>query len=284
MHQAMGAGREVVHLLAVAKTIYLRTMFKTAMNISNFYTGTSGLLLPVPNKEFYPEEFKSKSRLCYYGSLFNSIEVNSTFYKLPLASTVSRWNTETPDDFKFTFKLWREVTHCKGLDFQTEHIQQFFDRVDGAGAKKGSILIQFPGSIKPVHVRELEQLLMQVRQADPEQAWKVAVEFRHQSWYQTDTYDMLDALDMGLVLHDKLIEGAAFIDSSTGFVYIRFHGPEGNYRGSYEDQFLYEYSSYIRDWLNDGKIVYTYFNNTMGSAIQNLETLRNYVAQDQGED
>jgi uncharacterized protein YecE (DUF72 family) len=247
------------------------------MNIPNLYTGTSGLLLPVPNKEFYPEEFKSRSRLCYYGSLFNSIEINSSFYKVPLASTVSRWATETPDDFRFTFKLWREITHCKGLNFQAEHIQHFFERIAGAGDKKGSLLIQFPGSIKPVHVRELEQLLMQVRTADPLQTWKIAVEFRHQSWYQADTYDMLDSLDMGLVLHDKLSEGAAFIDSAKDFIYVRFHGPEGNYRGSYEDQFLSEYASYVSDWLTDGKVVYMYFNNTMGSAIQNLETLRNYV-------
>lgn len=250
------------------------------MNESNFYTGTSGLLLPVPNKEFYPEEFKSKSRLCYYGSLFNSIEINSSFYKVPMASTVAKWAADTPEDFKFTFKLWREITHSKGLAFQSEHIRHFFETIDSAGDKKGSLLIQFPGSIKPVHMRELEQLLLQVRQADPEQAWKTAVEFRHQSWYQTDTYDMLDALDMGLVLHDKLREGTALTESARDFVYLRFHGPGGNYRGSYEDQFLAEYASYIREWLEDGRIVYVYFNNTMGSAIHNLETLRQYVTAD----
>jgi uncharacterized protein YecE (DUF72 family) len=247
------------------------------MNTPNFYTGTSGLLLPVPNKEFYPEEFKSKSRLCYYGSLFNSIEINSSFYKVPMASTVAKWAADTPDDFKFTFKLWRDITHNKGLVYQAEHIHHFFERIAAAGDKKGSLLIQFPGSIKPVHARELEQLLLQVRQADPEQTWKVAVEFRHQTWYQTDTYDMLDALDMGLVLHDKLSEGAAFTDAAKDFIYVRFHGPGGNYRGSYEDEFLYEYASYVRDWLADGKVVYVYFNNTMGSAIQNLQALRNYV-------
>jgi uncharacterized protein YecE (DUF72 family) len=248
------------------------------MDTPNFYTGTSGLLLPVRNKEFYPEEFKSKSRLYYYGSLFNSIEINSSFYKVPMASTVAKWAADTPDDFRFTFKLWREITHNKGLTYQAEHIHHFFERIATAGNKKGSLLIQFPGSIKPVHMRELEQMLIQVRQADSEQEWKVAVEFRHQTWYQTDTYDMLDELEMGLVLHDKLSEGAAFRDAESDFIYVRFHGPGGNYRGSYEDQFLYEYASYVREWLADGKVVYVYFNNTMGSAIQNLEALRNYVA------
>jgi uncharacterized protein YecE (DUF72 family) len=247
------------------------------MNTPNFYTGTSGLLLPVPNKEFYPEEFKNRSRLCYYGSLFNSIEINSSFYKVPMASTVAKWAADTPDDFKFTFKLWREITHGKGLQYQAAHIQHFFERIEAAGDKKGSLLVQFPGSIKPVLMRELEQLLIQIRQADPDQAWKVAVEFRHQSWYQTDTYDMMEALNMGLVLHDKLSEGTSLNDASTDFIYLRFHGPGGNYRGSYEDQFLYEYASYVREWLADGKVVFVYFNNTMGNAIQNLEALRQYV-------
>ena len=94
------------------------------------------------------------------------------------------------------------------------------ERIAGAGAKKGCLLVQFPGSIKPVLMHELEQLLMQIRLSDPENTWKVAVEFRHQSWYQEDTYEMLDSLDMGLVLHDKLQEGAAFIDSATDFVYV----------------------------------------------------------------
>ncbi len=246
--------------------------------MSNFYTGTSGLLLPVPNKEFYPEAFKSKSRLCYYGSLFNSIEINSSFYKVPMATTVAKWAADTPEDFKFTFKLWKMITHGKGLEFQADHIPLFFERIAAAGDKKGSLLVQFPGSIKPVHLRELEQLLIQIRAADAPRDWKVAVEFRHQSWYQTDTYDMLDALDMGLVLHDKLTEGTSLLESDSDFIYVRFHGLGGNYRGSYEDQFLYEYAFYVREWLEDGKTVYVYFNNTMGSAIQNLETLRKYVA------
>lgn len=247
------------------------------MEISNFYTGTSGLLLPVRNKEFYPEAFKSKSRLCYYGSLFNSIEINSSFYKVPMASTVARWAGDTPEDFKFTFKLWRDITHNKGLTFQAEHIHLFFERIALVGDKKGSLLVQFPGSIKLLHMRELEQLLLQVRAADPEKSWDVAIEFRDQSWYQSDTFDMLEAWEMGMVLHDKLTEGTALDDSASDFIYVRFHGPGGNYRGSYDDQFLYEYASYVGDWLEDGKRVYVYFNNTMGSAIQNLETLRGYV-------
>ncbi|MNU04703.1 hypothetical protein D3C72_2492280 [compost metagenome] len=58
---------------------------------------------------------------------------------------------------------------------------------------------------------------------------------------------------------------------------MRFHGPEGNYKGSYEDSFLQEYSFYIKDWLDEGKEVYVYFNNTVGAALDNLTTLSAYV-------
>ncbi len=244
----------------------------------DFFTGTSGLLLPVPNKECYPEAFKSKSRLRYYSSLFNSIEINSSFYKPPLATTVSKWAADTPVDFKFTFKLWRNISHNKGLAYSEQDISLFMERIAGAGEKKGCLLVQFPGSIKLAYLREMEQLLLKLKAANMEiKPWKVSVEFRDASWYQPDTYDLLETLNIGMVLHDKLRGEAMLQEVAADFVYLRFHGPNGSYRGSYEDHFLYEYASYVREWLSEGKQVYAYFNNTMGNAIQNLESLRNYI-------
>lgn len=249
------------------------------MNNGGYYSGTSGLLLPVPNKEFYPEDFKAKSRLCYYGSLFNSIEVNSSFYKVPMKATVARWATEIPLDFKFTFKLWKGITHNKGLVFQKDEVFDFMDRISAVGEKKGCLLVQFPGSIKIVHSREVLNLLSCIRLADPEGGWKVAVEFRDLSWYRDETYDMLSQFQMGLALHDKLVSGGQLAATDLEYVYVRFHGPGGDYKGSYDDNFLYEYASYIKEWVAEGKIVYAYFNNTMGDAILNLKTLRSYVAE-----
>lgn len=242
-----------------------------------YYSGTSGLLLPVPNKEFYPAAFQRKSRLSYYGSLFNTIEINSSFYKVPLAGTVARWAMDTPEDFRFTFKLFREITHNKDLLFHSAAVAQFMERIGTVGNKKACLLLQFPASIRFVNIRQLITLLDCIRKADAQRSWKVAVEFRHQSWYQPETYDLLENYRMSLVLHDKLQEGGYFQDSSCDFVYVRFHGPGGDYRGSYQDDFLYEYASYIRNWIAEGKQVFTYFNNTMGNAIENLRSLRAYV-------
>jgi uncharacterized protein YecE (DUF72 family) len=247
------------------------------MKKGNYYTGTSGLLLPVPNKEFYPEEFKDKSRLCYYGSLFNSLEINSSFYKVPMASTIARWATEVPDNFKFTFKLFREITHNKELVFDPDAVYDFMNRIHAVETKKGCLLIQFPGSIKPVYLKAVEQLIRTVIDADPGRSWKIAMEFRHSTWYIQDTYDMLAHHQVGLVLHDMLREGFMMMDLPNPFVYLRFHGPDRDYKGSYDSDFLYEYASYIREWLTEGKEVYGYFNNTIGRALENARELRSYV-------
>ena len=245
---------------------------------SNYYTGTSGLLLPVPNKAFYPEEFKEKSRLHYYGSLFNSIEINSSFYKMPMAATVAKWAAEVPNDFKFTFKLSKEITHAKALAFDMDFLNEFMRRISAVHLKKGTLLVQFPGSIKTVYRPEVERLLSALQNVMVEDPWPVAIEFRQQHWYQEETYELLKAYGMGLVLHDKLAEGGMVTEVDTDFIYLRFHGPSGNYRGSYSDDFLHEYATYIREWLAQGKVVYSYFNNTMGRAIENLQTLRQLIS------
>lgn len=245
--------------------------------IDNYFSGTSGLLLPVPNKLHYPEAFKDKSRLCYYGSLMNSIEVNSSFYKIPMGTTVRKWSQEVPADFKFTFKLWKEITHQKGLVFNPDAVRLFMETIAQAGDKKGCLLVQFPPSVKMGNFKQLEQLLRQIRENDADFSWKTAVEFRHPSLYNQDAYDLLDNYQMGLVIHDKPPAHTPLSDAELDFIYLRFHGPDGNYRGSYGDDVLYEYAGYIKEWLSLGKTVFVYFNNTMGDAILNLETLKGYV-------
>ena len=92
-----------------------------------------------------------------------------------------------------------------------------------------------------------------------------------------DTYELLNIHRAGLVIHDIPKSTTPLIDYLSDFIYVRFHGPTGNYRDSYSEQFLAEYSFYIKEWLEDGKTVYTYFNNTMGEAFTNLQRLNNFV-------
>jgi uncharacterized protein YecE (DUF72 family) len=245
--------------------------------IPNFYSGLSGLQLPIP-KYKYPEEYKDSSRLTYYASLFNSIEINSSFYKLPLQRTVSNWVNQVPSDFKFTFKLWREITHCKGLEFNEDHIEQFFNVIGMAASKQGAVLIQFPPSLGITNIHQLDHLLRAVIRINEEHKWDIAIEFRNKSWYQDDTYDLLTQYGCSMVIQDIPRSATPLIDhSQEKAIYVRFHGPTGNYRDSYSESFLAEYATYIKEWISDGKTVYAYFNNTMGDAYNNLRSLSRFV-------
>jgi uncharacterized protein YecE (DUF72 family) len=243
----------------------------------NFYSGLSGLQLPIPKYQ-YPQEFQLTSRLTYYASLFNSIEINSCFYKIPMKATVARWCSSVNDGFRFTFKLFKDVTHCKNLNFSEADIAAFLRAVSGSGLKKGLLLVQFPPSLTSGNIHQLEKLLAGIKSADPENEWTIATEFRDRSWYHDDVYDLLNVYRTALVRQDipkSATPFTALVESST--IYVRFHGPTGNYRGSYSDVFLMEYAEYVKEWLREGKTVYVYFNNTAGDAYNNLVTFNKLV-------
>lgn len=242
-----------------------------------YYSGTSGLLLPVKNKLFYPDEFKEKSRLHFYSSMMNSIEINSSFYKVPLATTVSKWANDVPDGFKFTFKLFKGITHHTGLAFDSEMIKHFIAVIDQVGDKKGALLVQFPPGARISQFGQLALLIQTMREADRDGSWDIAIEFRHVSWYKNEVYQLLEDNGIGMVIQDKPPAVTPILDFKVDFIYLRFHGPQGNYRGSYDDAVLVEYAEYIHQWISEGKRVYAYFNNTMGSAITNLFALKDLL-------
>lgn len=248
---------------------------------TKFYGGTSGLQLPMPKRDF-PPEYADKSRIYFCSTIVNSIEINSSFYKVPLASTVKKWSEDVCGDFKFTFKLWRDITHNKGLEFKAEDVQKFMSVIDTAGSRKGCLLVQFPPSLTASYKNQLKNLLSVITEYNQDK-WPIALEFRHRSWYKDDIYQFIEAYNASLVIHDMPASTTPLELFNDDFVYLRFHGPGGKYRGSYNDDFLSEYASYINDWLNEGKVVYAYFNNTMGSALQNLLTLQSYINIDKPE-
>jgi uncharacterized protein YecE (DUF72 family) len=242
----------------------------------SFYAGTSGLVLPMP-RYLFPPEFQEKSRLEYYASVFNSIEINSSFYKVPQAATVARWASSVPDTFTFTYKLWREITHVKELDFHRADVLNFMKVIEFAGERKGCLLVQFPPKLTIQHIGRLVHLLETIRAADPENKWKTAVEFRNASWYHKDVYTILKKLKMVVVKHDIRASFTPELPSDLSFAYYRFHGPEGNYRGSYTEDVLHEHAGYIKELIKKKKTVFVYFNNTAGDALKNLETLKNFI-------
>jgi uncharacterized protein YecE (DUF72 family) len=241
-----------------------------------FYSGTSGLNLPV-SRSHYPPEFQGKSRLQYYASLFNSLEVNSIFYKLPRNSTVVNWAESVPDNFRFTFKVSKTITHVKGLQFSVKDVNDFIDTVENIGDKKGCLLAQFPPSLQIEKLDQLQRLLETLGEATYNSDWKLAIEFRDSSWYEREVYELLEEYNAAMVIQD-IPKSATPLNHVRGdFVYLRFHGPEPRYRGDYSDEFLKQYARNINKWINEKKTVYAYFNNTVGAAVKNLQTLNRHV-------
>ncbi|MGE5943965.1 MAG: DUF72 domain-containing protein [Flavobacteriales bacterium] len=239
------------------------------------YSGISGLQLPIPKYSF-PPPYENASRLTYYASFFNSIEINSSFYKIPRPATIAKWGTLVPEDFRFTFKLWQGITHAKDFNFNEADVDAFFKSINAVMEKKGCLLIQFPPSIGKPYTIQLNKLLSYIKEVDVAQDWKVAVEFRNKSWYHQDVYDVLNFHKAALVIHDMPKSATPFLNHSSDVIYIRFHGPTGNYSGNYSEDFLKEYATYLNDWVEDGKAVYSYFNNTIGEAFNNLKALNYY--------
>ena len=120
----------------------------------------------------------------------------------------------------------------------------------------------------------LQQLLERIKQSDPQQDWNLAVEFRNRTWYTPEIENLLSQFQTTRVLHDM---PASKIMETTGdlpFVYLRFHGPEGDYKGGYAQAFLAGWADRIAGWLCEEKDVYVYFNNTIGDALADLSQLQ----------
>ena len=130
------------------------------MNVRGvFRSGTSGLVFLEKNKKEFPTAFQDKHRLTYYASLFNSIEINSSFYKIPRCRTYANWSEMVPDEFQFTIKLWKGITHRVNSDFSADELEKFMSAINCLNHLKGCLLIQFPGgftfpSDKFIHILE----------------------------------------------------------------------------------------------------------------------------------
>lgn len=238
--------------------------------MQHFFSGTSNLVLPVPNKTFFPEEYRQRTRLTYYASLFNSVEINASFYQMPRVQTIQKWSGEVPDNFAFSFKLHQSVTHAIPGQFNLEPVPAFMETIS-ATSKRGCVLVQLPPKFGPDPL-QLSKLLNILKPY----GWRIAVEFRQPNWYIEEVFELLNNFDTAMVFHDMPKSSSPIVTTAPN-IFLRFHGPEQGYRGSYSENYLQEYADYINEWLGEGKFVYAYFNNTLGAAVQNLQTLNHLV-------
>ncbi len=212
------------------------------------YVGTSGFIYKGWAGDFYPTDIPKYKYFEYYVKFFNSLELNSTFYRFPKISTIRSWKYKIKNDFKLSIKANRIITHTKKLNCDKNNLDEFLATVSILKDKLGVILFQLPPSLK-YNPQRLEDFVSKLK---PELSY--AIEFRNKSWYNDTTYDILNKSNIALVWHD--LNQEFNFTKTADFEYVRFHGYTGKYTGSYPDEILED----IVKRLSSNAFVY--FNNT----------------------
>jgi uncharacterized protein YecE (DUF72 family) len=215
---------------------------------------------------FYPERAAESSWLALYAEVFDTVEVNATFYRLPRKRTVAGWTARTPDEFLFAVKASRYLTHVKrlrDLPLGLARLEEPLAPLAAAG-KLGPVLWQLPASFR----RDDERLAGALARL-PE--GRHAFEFRHASWFHEDVYALLRAHGAALVVADrKGLPEAPWVDTA-GWSYVRLHHGRAGRRGNYSGAELERWA----ERLHGRSEAYVYFNNDWeGFAPENAATLR----------
>src|SRR5437762_3655428 len=198
---------------------------------ANTYIGTSGWNYRHWLGPFYPQRFPAAEMLKFYTQYFNTVELNNSFYHLPTVNAFKTWRATVPDNFRFAVKGSRFITHMKKLKAPKTSTRKFFTRVEKLEDKRGPILFQLPPHWR-VNVQRLATFLERLPAG-----YRYAFEFREPSWFADEVYDLLRKHNVALcVFHMSGYEAPMVITAN--FVYVRFHGAQSTYGGSYSDSQL----------------------------------------------
>lgn len=234
--------------------------------------GTSGWSYAHWREVFYPPKLPPRDYLAFYAAEFPTVEINSSFYHLPRETTVARWASTTPESFCFSVKASRYLTHQLRLRDCQEPLQTFLGVVAGLAAKLGPLLFQLPPGL-----HRDSALLAEFLDLLPSRL-RIAVEFRHKSWYEEEVFALLASRGVALCVHD--LHGCEVPPVVTApFAYVRLHGPARAYTGSYSSETLAAWAGTAVTWAAENRDVYVYFNNDIGGyAVQNARELQALVA------
>jgi len=230
--------------------------------------GTSGWYYEHWRDRFYPPDLPKSRWFQHYAAHFDTVELNNTFYHLPRPQTVERWRQLAPSGFIYAVKANRYITHIKKIKDVAQEIKRFFDVVGLFGNRLGPVLYQLPPSLH----KDLD-LLASFTKLLPKDSCTV-FEFRHDSWYERDTLELLARVGAAFCVHD--MPGRQSPREVTApIVYVRFHGSTGRYSGSYSDAELRRWAGWLRKQSKVCRALYAYFNNDVGGhAINNARQLR----------
>lgn len=231
--------------------------------------GTSGWHYKHWKGPFYPKDMKPGRFLGYYAERFSTAEINNSFYKLPEEKTLKQWKQTAGDDFTFSVKASRFITHMKKLKDPLETLPNFSNRVKLLGNNLGPVLYQLPPKWN-CNVERLKSFLKALENCP----YRAVFEFRDPSWFNEDVYRALSDHNAAFCIYD--MQGSQCPKEVTAdFAYIRLHGPGEKYQGQYRTQDLAGWAGAISTWSRAGKEIYCYFDNDdSGFAAQDALRLK----------
>ena len=217
------------------------------------YAGTSGWSYKNFQPGFYPEFAKSADWLEVYATKLPTVELNSSFYKLPSPVVIAKWRQAVPPEFRFSVKAWQRITHEKRLVDCGEELAAINMVMRAFGENLGVVLFQLPPSLEADN-KLLENFVLQL-----DGSGKYTFEFRHKSWFCESVMDILRKYNIALTLSHTGNWNVPLIRTAD-FVYVRLHGPHKAYEGVYDKEFI----SRLNAWLQKAGAAenYVYFNNT----------------------
>lgn len=209
----------------------------------------------------YPAELPQRRWFEHYAATFETVELNTTFYRLPSDHAVDGWREQAPAGFLYAAKVGSFGSHRKKLREPTTWLPRHLAQVDRLGDRLGPNLLQLP----PRWKRNTERLDAFLAAAPKRIRW--AVELRDPSWLHDETYEVLRTHGAALCLQDLLVDHPWIL--TTDWTYVRFHGPDAlrhPYGGRYTGRRLRPIADRLAEWLDDGTDVCAYFNNDQKAA------------------
>lgn len=224
-----------------------------------WHIGCSGFHYDSWKEVFYPKGLPKTKWLEYYGTQFATIEINNTFYRPPTLRTLQGWYDKTPPAFRFTLKVWQEITHVRRFADVADELQEFYTlAADGLQDKLGCLLFQLPPSMA------YEPNLLETILAPLSTEFNNVLEFRHPSWWRPSVYDRLH--EEGVTFCGVSYPGLSpDVISNAPLIYYRFHGVPKLYFSGYSDDFLDRIVTLVRT-DPQARSAYLYFNNTAEAA------------------
>lgn len=239
----------------------------------SIHIGTSGWSYDHWEGVLFPPGIKPWSRLDYYVQKFATVELNSSFYNWPAVTAFKSWQRRLPAGFLLSVKAPRFLTHNKRLYAPEKWMHRITSCWHELSDKRAVLLVQ----LSPNFSFDYERLRYFLQQIP---VWmRTTIEFRHESWHQEVVFQLLEQYGVAYCI----MSGAhlpCILRATTSFVYVRLHGPDHHhlYGGSYAANDLRWWASRIREWENQSKDVYVYFNNDgEGNAVYNATTLRTFL-------